>query len=859
MKHIIIVFSFFLFFQVTFSTSSFGQKKVLGKPTSFVNPIDYFDAEDKYTNLITNGTSPKLKKMAWMVISDRKDNVVFDKPAGKPQHRIGLGEIFYVTAEKGEWIEIVSAQVDKLKIVNLKKNLGWINKKKMLLWNSGVIGERTGIHRKVLLLNHAEDIRRIIEKKDKSVVDVYSGPETVSKQDDRKVLDEFYFVLKRENDRILIAEDALISNFNAAKIVGWISERDCEKWDTRVCLEPNYTADAFNERASNKAFHIKAFKSINDASEYAERNSRNSGSVFWENDPVKITSSLLSRENPRRFNGQVIRFPMVNMLPFGSKGLNYYETGVVGRIHLSDKDKNLSEMEEPIWAQLKKNKDVLVNKTNKVNIFFMIEGTESTFPYQAQIANSIRTINSEVVNSIPEVNYGALIYRDIPEESLGRLTEHVGLTPDINKVVNFINTAEFKSKVDRDEYTALYYGLEQTLKVGNFDKNHLNIIILIGCNGDLRTNRARKAQATGHKALISNLDPLIASLSELNTHFYSIQLKNEGFHASKSFNSISHYLMLESAKYTFNTKYGKQDYGMRQMLNLLKRDHSLVVKNPSMELDDTKERIALLDASTTGGLTKPLVSRQISPSSFTATIKKDIRNSIDFTKGLKDIISSIVDKGNAPDESILDKEVDDLGRTAGDFTPALALWLHGIMSEGKVPMEDILQEKYKLFTRVYIPEKYNETIHPTISYVLFMPEMDVYNYLQIIKKCLATTDGGAYDDKREKLFEVYKSLIEQFTGKSGKDLNSMTRNDLIKIMQGIEIQGLKLGNDLDYVIPDILNKRKVTDEEIDTLLNRFNEVQKRLDDILRQGETYEFSYTSDQNNRYYWIPLSEVF
>ena len=176
---------------------------------------------------------------------------------------------------------------------------------------------------------------------------------------------------------------------------------------------------------------------------------------------------------------------------------------------------------------------------------------------------------------------------------------------------------------------------------------------------------------------------------------------------------------------------------------------------------------------------------------------------------------------------------------------------------GMFPVDDLLEKKLRLFTEVYFPRQIKGANHSTVSYILFMPETDLRDYQQTIKRCIVS-GGGSYDEKRESLMDVYKSLTEQFTAGIESQKN-YTRSDLIKQMQGVQMMGLELEDPLDHTIPDILDSKKVSNKKVDQIISRFAEVNTYLEGILRLGDAYDFCYSTDEINRYYWIPAADAF
>lgn len=522
---------------------------------------------------------------------------------------------------------------------------------------------------------------------------------------------------------------------------------------------------------------------------------------------------------------------------------------------------------------MKNHVDELDRKTENVNIFFAIEATDSTFAFQQSIVDAMKNINSsDVTKGIPNLNYGALVFRDLPEEKVklagqtkNRLVDYVSLTRDFDKVVNFVKNQEFRNYQDKDDYTALYYGMSQALTQAGFQsrESELNIVLLIGCYGDYKIDRDRKAaaQRSRHASYFEEPSPIWESLSKINAHFYTVQLRNDGTKACNGFAKQGQVLMLEAAKYAYNKYYGNRTNPQtQQLLNKLSKDHAISVEEPTMADINEADDILLKGGRYPGRLFRPAVNRYLPPNQLSKILKDCVKESIDFENILKKIVNDVYVQGNALNLEELEGEYKFDG---GRFTPALADMLNSILSDENISEKDLfhsLDEKYKLFTEVYIPQRMHGAKHPAISYVMYMPESDLLEYLKTIQRALIT--GSSFDKKREGLFSVYKELITQFSGETGlrnKKIEDFTRQEVMELMQGLSNSGLKLDFPLDIRIGDILEEKKVSNAEIDQLLLNFKKIEKVLDKAQRDAEEYDFCYPSEAGNRYYWIPLEDAF
>lgn len=876
MKNNILSYLGIFFFSILFATQGFSQKKVLGKPANYERPVDYFDNPANYKNYLTK-TSPKSKSNAWLVYSDRDNNSIYDKPNGTatPQ-TMAFRESFFVVSEKDEWIKIIKARVDGLKIVKGSKvNYGWVRKDKMLMWNSSVSHKVTRIHKKILLLNRADQIQRILQKPEKELVKIYSNPSKTKKETTKKIF-EYFFMLKKEKNMYLISNEANLNAFSPERIIGWVDARDCDIWDTRICLAPNFEPEAVKERTKNKNLIMRAYDTAENARNSASGGSKETG-VFWKSDPVMLSKDEKNKSNPNRFLGSVIRFPMVSVS--GDNDSEIYKSGIVGKVKLkSSGGKLVREVDENRLAKLEKRLKSLESKASKINIFYVIEGTDHTFPFKEAIIKSVKEISNDLSKeNLQKVNYGALIYRDIPEEEVmvsgemvDRLTEHTPLHPDIDRLTNFLEKSEFKNKVDRDEYSAMFYGMNRAMLKAGFkshkdEQSELNIIILIGAYGDLRMDKDRRKAAAGHHALFNSekLENLVDNLYSIDAHLYTVQLANDGYKASTGFAKGGQYLMVENAKMLYNKQQQRMNNKIKEGLE--SAGYKSSKSGPSLELDESNKVSHLMEGVIPGQVSRPL-SNNLSDSEITSYLRDNIKNSISHVTSLKNAFVELISKGGSGKLSDLTKQADieKDERAAGSFEQALIDELVRAMEDNPdLEIPDMTDEKYKLFTEAYIPYKYPEATYPLVSFVLFMPESDLVEYVYNIERNFATfASESSYDKKREGLVKIYKALLNQFTGegsKTGKNEDDVTIADIQRMINGVYNAGLKLNEGKDIPIKDILNERKVSAEKVDELIQRFKTIKVKLEGVLREGESYDFCMKTSEDNRYYWIPIEDTF
>ncbi|MGB0423679.1 MAG: type VI secretion system protein TssR domain-containing protein, partial [Flavobacteriales bacterium] len=419
-----------------------AQTKILGKPESFQTPLDYFVVDDDNASVVQelyHNTRSKLKDQPWIVYSDRNSNPVFETSKGLNK----IGEIqfgqepYFVGDEKEDWVLLLTGTyIGKLKLKD-PKEIGWVEKSKILLWNSTLHDKATLIHKKVYLLNRADNLEAVINKKKnlkELIVNFYEDPYAQKIRSERTIYDR-YFILKKENDMFLLCEDNTLSELYFKKnLLGWVDKRELEEWNTRVCLEPNFTEAAYNERKENQELRCRAYATPFDVEKLIKTKSAN---ALWDNDPILFDASEMSRTNPMRSPGNTLRFPLFKTQEVD--GNRMFKSGTVGRVMLVNNsngklmvvpDKSIPEND---FGQIERGASDHRNRMENVNIFFTIEGTESTYGAKAQIKETIASLeNNPELLKIKNKKFGVLIYRDASEKD--KLISFLPLTTDINEV-----------------------------------------------------------------------------------------------------------------------------------------------------------------------------------------------------------------------------------------------------------------------------------------------------------------------------------------------------------------------------------------------------------------------------------------
>ncbi|MEK7254498.1 MAG: hypothetical protein AAB316_07125, partial [Bacteroidota bacterium] len=365
--------------------------------------------------------------------------------------------------------------------------------------------------------------------------------------------------------------------------------------------------------------------------------------------------------------------------------------------------------------------------------------------------------------------------------------------------------------------------------------------------------RKEEAVAKNDEALLE-YDVVVDGLNKLGVHLYSIQLRNDGFVPTTKFAQQSVNFILENAKRDYNG-FQKIAANSDVMKRIQEYNDSMSYNEPLM--DYTEEQNELEGGRRPGSMSRPQENRHIPQETLVALIRQKVARSVEFTNKSKEILSVLINEGHPGDLNQIAAKVGI--HDVGPYEEAFMWYILSIQQDKNLDAADALGEKFRLFAKVYFPLNIRGASWPVTSYVLFMPEKDVNDYKATIHRLSSLTSESSSDQKRQKIMEVYQKLVQEFTGNKGVEFQNLTSSGLRDILQGVYKLGLKMKDPLDHKLVDIEDKEKVSDEEVNKILARFQKVEEYLENIIREGSESEFCYFTDNENRYYWIPLEDAY
>jgi hypothetical protein len=203
--------------------------------------------------------------------------------------------------------------------------------------------------------------------------------------------------------------------------------------------------------------------------------------------------------------------------------------------------------------------------------------------------------------------------------------------------------------------------------------------------------------------------------------------------------------------------------------------------------------------------------------------------------------------------------------SAGTYIEGILPIIKDLIQKSGISVEDaksLGDYKYQLYAEVFVPKKVNGARFPTSSYVLFMPSQDLSEHISTLEKFINSLGDGDYYTKRHNLFDAMWDLVKRFSGdpnltkEKGEKLNM---NQFMSLIQGVKGEGLVLVDpDQDILLGDITDETRMSNEKLETFINRIIDKKEKLQKAYRQGKQYEFAYSTG-DEVYFWIPIEDSF
>ncbi|MBR3983569.1 MAG: VWA domain-containing protein [Bacteroidaceae bacterium] len=451
--------------------------------------------------------APSTEPQYWRVYSDRDNNVTYLTFNSKtPYGELRMNEPYRIAKiENGYALVYQERKATKgwPTISDDAESKGWVPMDKLLLWTKCPTNDH-GIYNKALLVFNIDKAN-----KQKTSGRVYGNPEKLEKGAEIQTGMNFYFIMKRhENGLVLLSTEYELSG-NTNYMYGWVDESSYTPWNQRSCIEPNWDPDVVDKLVQKKEIlEITVHEKV--------------GVKFG------FGKELNDDEFDKyRLSAGVLRYPILDN---DSGNEDVYKCTAFATLDGS----RLDEQFEKLIIANDKQREIL-EKLKNLNLIIVIDGTQSMEDY---FESAIKAIQAGFEYfSMEEDNYkfkvGVVIYRDYADGEEG-LVEYLPMiadpaSPALAKFLKEGGSYGIKSApADKTNAEALYKGLEVALdneKMG-YEKDESNMMIVIGDCGNDETDTQCLSK-----------DEIVSRMKANGINLMTVQVRQKDEPAWYSFNS----------------------------------------------------------------------------------------------------------------------------------------------------------------------------------------------------------------------------------------------------------------------------------------------------------------------------------
>lgn len=680
---------------------------------------------------------------------------------------------------------------------------GILGKSDLLLWNEA-LGNDNNFRIKAMAVITPETLRRgNLDEITRNQLTFYESPTTNSVVKFKSGVFDIYYLYKQIPGWLLLGKRNQIGNGRAKDVIyGWAKRENLFVWDNRLALEPNWQSNAVQERVS-KDFKIQAFETVDEIENYQEYGI--SDEALWEG------------IHKKKWDPFVKRLPVLEY-DLADRGI--FKVGIESAF-FSEVDGEVKEIKELTQEEriiMDKLYETQHSRFRKINICFILDGTESMDPYYSYVRDGIEeSINIlKKGDSENKIFLALTVYRDkaddFPIEVISNLTN------DYQSVLDKIGSIKAISDPDDTSYDELMYsGIDDSF--GNFitDTTSTNVFILIGDAGG----------NDGYKEA-SVLD----KLGIFDVSFLAIQV-NRKYEADEDFISQVSRLISKHAIQVhkrINSEMGNISGDFRGDPPKFERNENkpysglnyFEIINPAFPIH--------------GGIQYKLSkSKPIKPE-LVGTIVKGLIDNID--KRNSDLIQKIENEYRGVSEDSIN------GRNEG-FSPVTANFL--LKSGISRNIIELLQSRrYQFLLEGFVTLESEKASAPLLNKVLFMDQVELDLLLASLE--IFNFLSGTDFDKREQLKTVLKESI-----KANYGINDFQGSfgEIIELFIGLPPQTGQIRACANYTLEQIHDIPEDCFENMEEIMRDvFN-----LLEAINGNSQYKFL---DGGYSYYWIPITAL-
>lgn len=824
---------------------------VMDKPYAYselqydvINQRYYFEGNPyaSYT-LIPDKKANKNRK--WNVITTQAETPILDKPNGTKTTTVGFSTFFYVRKVDGDFLEVTS---------NLSgKSLGWCHKDNLILWNNPLVDNSTGIELKAFMVNNFIGVENLkLIRANKEFYQVYDGPGKDAKPLAPRLIYDVFFVFKyintsgeRGKGRFLVSQYYDLND--NSPLLGWVDEGRTEIWKTALCLEPNFDKPALEERAQKDIIatvFTSDFGGVDQVEKYRATGARGSALVGG---PLR-DPALGNYELHPRMDGEIFRYPVFNGVRYPDNSKIF--TAVTGKTNLGNSGV-VEGFDDAVYTQISKKSKELAENMKFKNVVFLLDGSDGTKRYFDVVIDFLnKAYESNVASGINTTKYGAVLYKnEFPDNTMDANPESqfcriFDLSTNAKELAKKLSEYPIGEAGFKTEGEAVYYGMKKAILM--LVPNQSNVVIHIG-NAPDNSSVDPWFKSQKPETMLSPIDlGDILKNNEIDLNYINFI----GF--SKEVSAGTRKLFYENQcdeiLPELATSQANKYFGIEFVISNTQPETPVLTKttiNGAKVARMTKSAFQI-KSYYLDDYNESLVSNYLALELDSCALKTK-----EFLSNLKEIVE---------DESALNDR-------ASDFKiPVLSLIIDELI-KNDVNNEQFLNdfrewcaaEKVQLFIKSNTYYKCDKLKYPLFKYVLFMHEDKLSSRLADLRKLTGEFRNETQANVQASLGKYWSSLAETVLG-GDKKYENITIEELRKRLLGIENMNLMLPSDLEQfgglTVGEIMSKKKLSDVQIDQLMNYFKTAYSNLQEIYNGDVYYQIEGT---NSKFYWVPLEYVF
>ena len=499
---------------------SLGNRCEVFMPYAFLkNTVIYKADADAIANSEDYGQKqlpPEGKFHAWVVFSDRADNVTYNSPStqsGEFSH-LFFRERLKIAKIKNGFALVYREPIENTVYPNISdyaESRGWVPMKNLLLWTTCPTDSK-GIYEKAILAANVDALDKIND-----MGRIYNNPETKTGNDRVKTDMNIYFVMKRgENDLVLLSSDYNLLGYSDQTLYGWVSESSFINWNQRSCLEPTWNLQDVNYfRGESVNIYIDE-SMTKSASHFVFGRSLN---------PVEKDGSPTQYRLPK----EALRYPILDNDTGDSTIYKCTSFGQLGGSLNAAID---------LQREIVGRTETIMDRIMHMNLIIVIDGTSSMKHFYAPIKEAIKK-GANFIRPGYTFKVGVVIYRDYPDGEY--MTECLPMVnQDDPRLAKFLdNGGEYGIKsVGTTWEEALYQGIAAALdyKRMGYSPDESNLMVIVGdCGNNENDNNI-------------NPDDLINKMLNSKMNLITFQVRRESQEAFLLFNQQLRSLMMSNVR-----------------------------------------------------------------------------------------------------------------------------------------------------------------------------------------------------------------------------------------------------------------------------------------------------------------------